>query len=158
MAAPIPSSASSILSSFPESSTIVVGTHNALKIKAVETCLPSLKVVGVSGKFVSNVSEWPIGHEETTKGAEFRAKTALERHPTAVAGIGVESGFHPRTSEDKPWVVFIVAVIVLRSGARHYGVSSDLVCPITDKQRSSQVADSLARCVEGPKATSEAKN
>lgn len=69
--------------------SLVIGSTNQTKIKAVKTIFPdcSLKAISVS----SDVSPQPIGDEETLKGAMNRAKNAQLQNPQTFA-IGLEGG------------------------------------------------------------------
>ncbi|MBI2078234.1 MAG: inosine/xanthosine triphosphatase [Euryarchaeota archaeon] len=74
---------------------VAVGTHNALKVRAVADAFadafPSLRVKVRGVRVKSGVPEQPT-EAETFAGAENRARRALAAWPGADYGVGVEAG------------------------------------------------------------------
>jgi inosine/xanthosine triphosphatase len=74
--------------------TIAVGSTNPAKTSAVkavcERAFPGSRVVGVD--VPSGVPEQPIGEDETSAGAQNRARAALATVPGARMGLGLEGG------------------------------------------------------------------
>ncbi|EGG25190.1 hypothetical protein DFA_03438 [Cavenderia fasciculata] len=78
---------------------VAVGSTNKSKIRAVQIALEQVfpleqthQVLAVSVE--SSVSAQPMDDDEAIKGAEHRAKVALEKEPTALYGVGLEGGVH----------------------------------------------------------------
>jgi non-canonical (house-cleaning) NTP pyrophosphatase len=81
-------------------SHVIVGSTSRIKLEAVQEALEQCKtVLGHHGPFEvggvsapSKVSEQPVGHEETLRGAKWRAKGAQEKQPKADLWVGIENG------------------------------------------------------------------
>jgi inosine/xanthosine triphosphatase len=75
---------------------VCVGTTNPAKISAVQLALEPMKLEGTlqveSVSCTSGVSPQPIGIEETMRGAQNRARAALDAAKDADYGIGLEGG------------------------------------------------------------------
>lgn len=88
-----------------------VGSQNPIKIQAVREVViqfwPESKVTGV--KSSSGVKDQPENNQETQRGANNRAKSALKNFPEADFGIGLESGIEFR--KDGLWTFGWVAII-----------------------------------------------
>ncbi len=106
---------------------VVVGSTNPVKIAAVRAVLarvrPEVEVFGVS--VASGVPDQPFGDTETIRGAETRARRALEQSGVALA-VGLEGGVVEEvdgTLRTCAWAVAIGA-----DGAR--GVGGSLAMPL----------------------------
>ncbi|MBI5151589.1 MAG: DUF84 family protein [Candidatus Pacebacteria bacterium] len=91
--------------------TIAVGSTNPVKIEAVRRAFlkldPNVRVVGVEAQ--SGVSHQPRSDEETRKGSENRARSALRLTPKADIGFGLEGGVQ-ETSEGLSNTVWVCLV------------------------------------------------
>lgn len=67
-----------------------VGSTNPVKVAAVERIHPGIDAVAVDVD--SGVSEQPVGHAETRRGARTRARRALAADGAIGLGIGIEGG------------------------------------------------------------------
>jgi len=90
---------------------VAVGSTNPAKVEPVGDVLCRLfgpcrvEAVGVP----SGVAAQPLSLEETRRGAEGRARAALEALEDAVWGVGVEGGVHLDAGE-RGWLVTVAAV------------------------------------------------
>ncbi|CAN5717506.1 hypothetical protein BH23GEM6_BH23GEM6_13340 [soil metagenome] len=93
-----PNSSKSQSRRWPDRSTavIIVGSTNPEKLAAVREVVGTLfERSSVSGiQVTSGVADQPLSNEETMKGAEGRARAAMEARPSAYA-VGIESGVAP---------------------------------------------------------------
>ena len=93
---------------------IVIASKNPVKIQAVENgfveMFPdvSIKIEGVS--VPSNVSNQPMGNEETFQGAMNRAKNAQATVPNADFWVGVEGGNIRHSETDMEVMAWIVVL------------------------------------------------
>lgn len=69
--------------------TMVLGSKNKAKVKAVESCFPKNKILTVNVE--SGVADQPLSDEETRNGAINRAISAQKLRKQAI-GIGLEGG------------------------------------------------------------------
>ncbi|WP_309573251.1 inosine/xanthosine triphosphatase [Deinococcus sp.] len=107
--------------------TVVVGSTNPAKVKAVRTVFAGLDmdldVRGVAA--ASGVPEQPLGVPQTTRGAINRARAAL-RAEGATWGVGLEGGV--RFAGHAAWLFGVVAAV--RPGATvHTTRSAELRLP-----------------------------
>lgn len=120
-------------------SVFAVGSTNPVKVGAVSSTLDGLpaftevSVVGVS--VPSGVREQPLSLEETYRGAEGRARGALEARPEAAWAIGVEDGMYPCPADAARHLNVCVACVLGREGARHFGASSSFMYPVEVARR-----------------------
>ena len=90
---------------------VAVGSTNPAKVEPVGDLLRRLfgtcrvEAVGVP----SGVAAQPLSLEETRRGAEGRARAALEALDEAVWGVGIEGGMHLEAGE-RGWLVTVAAV------------------------------------------------
>ena len=71
---------------------VAVGSQNPVKRDATEAAFEHLVGVTVTAESVaSSVSEQPVGHDETVRGAESRARKALSAGAYDL-GVGIEGG------------------------------------------------------------------
>lgn len=92
---------------------IKVASKNPVKIQSVEEGFNTLfpdqdcQIEGIS--IPSNVSDQPMGNEETFKGALNRAKGAQQKHPKADFCVGIEGGniMHGEDMEVMAWIVVL---------------------------------------------------
>ena len=93
------------------SRVVAVGSTNPAKVEAAGEALRRL--VGefqvVAEDVDSGVSAQPLSIDETRRGAEGRARAALEAVPEADWGVGVEGGVHVDES-GRGWLVTVAAV------------------------------------------------
>lgn len=91
-------------------STAAVGSTNPTKVgaarRAFAMLLPGVEITGVAVE--SGVSEQPVGHEETMRGALQRARAAREA-ADADYGVGLEGGVLFRG--DECWQIQYCAVV-----------------------------------------------
>ncbi len=69
--------------------TIVLGSKNKAKLRAVQSCFPNEKIM--TATVASNVSNQPLSDHETKKGAINRAMAAQQLQKQTI-GIGLEGG------------------------------------------------------------------
>jgi inosine/xanthosine triphosphatase len=112
----------------PEIIEIAVGSANPTKIGAVEIAteryLPNVTVLPAD--VLSDVPDQPWGDEETSRGAENRARAALQLHGSEL-GIGIESGL----SEGPGGRLYAVSwvVVVDQKGRTGIGASERFSLP-----------------------------
>lgn len=113
-------------------SVFVVGSKNPVKVGAVQSIVGGLEafagfsVVGVA--VPSGVSEQPLSLEETYRGAELRAQSALQDRPEATWGLGIEDGMYPCPADPARHLNMCVACVV-GPEARQFGASSSFMYP-----------------------------
>lgn len=101
--------------------SIVVASTNPVKVQATQRGFGQMlsgddwRVQGVS--IESGVSDQPIGHAETLRGARHRALGALDAHPTADYTVGIEGGVAPDFEDEYHLQVF--AWVVIEIGRAH---------------------------------------
>eukprot|EP01132_Coremiostelium_polycephalum_P006738 gene6738-8354_t len=132
---------------------VALGSENKAKIRAAEIALSQVfkdkEIQVLKCSVPSLVSAQPMDDDETITGAINRAKNALQFHPTAQFGIGMEGGIHQITSINKwfecGWIAIVdkQGNIGLSSTARFelpQGVISKIV---NEKKELAEIMDEL---------------
>ncbi|EJN60695.1 inosine/xanthosine triphosphatase [Halogranum rubrum] len=117
---------------------IGVGSGNPVKRRAVESTFPEATVRAVAVD--SGVSEQPVGHEETVRGAENRAHAVLESDTSDRFdyGVGLEGGVAEFEGTDGLFLVMWAAMTdgdVVSHGA---GPSLELPASIATRIRTGE--------------------
>lgn len=95
---------------------LVVGSTNPVKLSAVEESIADLAifngmtVVGIS--VASGVSEQPTSLLQTYQGAESRATSARQAHPSAAWAVGLEDGMYPCPVQPERYLNICVACVI----------------------------------------------
>jgi inosine/xanthosine triphosphatase len=108
---------------------VAVGTESALKLRAVKTALESLLTYPfevTSYKAESGISDQPVGVEEMERGAENRAKAALNAAENRGVAIGIESGLIQRGTF---WFDQVCVVVLGSSGGRSVAFGAEFPIP-----------------------------
>ena len=122
----------------PSAMRIGVGSENPVKRRAVETLVDAedalsgaaLEAVAVD----SGVSEQPVGHAETVRGAETRARNVLEAGAFDL-GVGIEGGVAEFEGADGLFLVMWSAVTDGRRVGRGAGPSMRLPAGVARRVR-----------------------
>lgn len=110
---------------------IGVGSHNPVKLKAVEMAFkkvwPNKEWIVMDSDVESGVADQPMSDEESIKGAKNRAKQAIEK-TGADYGVGLEGGLQKIGDNyfDGGW-------IVVRDKQGDEGIGSTLRMPVSEK-------------------------
>lgn len=110
--------------------TVIVGSHNPVKITAVELAFAAVwpdeqwQVHGVS--VPSGVADQPMSDDESIRGAINRAMRALAEEAAADYGVGLEGGLqqHGETWYDCGWIA-----VVDRRGRQGIGATIKMAVP-----------------------------
>lgn len=133
--------------------SVIVGSTNPVKIAAVRAVIerirPDALVRGVA--VPSGVPDQPWGDEETQRGAETRARTALAGAPEASLAIGLEGGVVATPDGGARTCAWAVAI----DRAGRIGVGGSLAMPlpreVVDRLRAGEeladAMDAVARTV-----------
>lgn len=109
---------------------IVVGSKNQLKIDAAvdafRKMFPETPCEGFGVSAASDVSDQPMGEEETFTGALNRAQNALKEMPDADYGVGIEGGIEERNGE---MLAYAWMAVCSKDGKIGKGRSSAFVLP-----------------------------
>lgn len=114
---------------------LVVGSKNPVKVGAVQAVMqrvvagalmPGVASATVQGfEAASGVSDQPVGHEETRRGALGRARAVLEAVPAADFGVGLEGGILRQDGE-----IYTCAWCVIADRRGNVSSGSGLVMPL----------------------------
>jgi len=113
---------------------ITVGTTSESKLKFLKECLDEIGIEAelLPSKVESKVAEQPMTEEETSFGAENRAKGALLLNPNADFGIGMEVGYN--SNKNGGIDIFSCTAIVDNNGFKETCFSSKMPLPKYHKE------------------------
>lgn len=131
----------------PQTTKIIVTSHNPVKINAVEmafrTKFPGAVLEVIALAVPSGVADQPMSDEETRRGARNRVQQARQARPDADYWVGLEGGLE---SVDGQLLASAWMVIAAASGAVGEARSATLPLPPAIRQRVAEGEELGAAC------------